>query len=83
VLDGVGDDLMQRNLAQVGDRACMFHGECNQVTVCVKVDQGVFVDFTSFIDRAVAELQVEGVRVAEVSDFHGFGSRNLRSKKAL
>src|SRR6266566_4753794 len=57
-------------MAYISTLACMFEGNCTDVTLCVNLNDGVFIQIFGFLYTAVAELNVQGVSVFEVADFH-------------
>ena len=58
----------------------MLDRDGQDVALLVQIEKGVLVQIAGFRDRSVTELDLERVRVCEVTDFY---DTNLLSKNAL
>src|SRR5689334_8990740 len=58
----------------------MFDRQSADVPLRLHIQKRVLVQITGFSDRRISELDVHGVRIGKVSNFHGV---NPRSKNAL
>ncbi len=50
--------------------ACMFKGDCTNISLSVNIQNYVFIEIPGFDNVSVTEFNVERVRIIEVLNFH-------------